>query len=448
MDPRIMLEGSMLFGFLRQALTRGPQVVLTLIAAVCAFSMTGPVIAWSASLTGLRHSTSETKTRVVLDLSDRIQFTHRMLSNPPRVVVDLPDGAVGPGVRARVIDNGFVKTVRLNELRSGRVQVVLDLERALDYSIFALDKPDRIVVDMKHPDTPAQSPKPKPVVEAKETTEKKTGTRTERAPATVKTTEPEPRSVEKKEPPSQRKESLPPPIPVTPRNGWVVAIDAGHGGEDHGASYHDTKEKEITLALAKELKKKLEKKPGIRVILVRKGDYFIPLRRRWTLAEKQGADLFVSIHCNASKNRKAEGTEVFFLSLKGATDEAAQELAHRENAVDEKMGVTIPEDELNEIIFDMMQTDVLAKSQMLAEVSLDHLFALGTVHDRGVKQAGFAVLKSPRMPSILVEAAFISNRKENKMLRDSSWRKEFSGRLSDGIASYIQDVDPGMKAER
>jgi N-acetylmuramoyl-L-alanine amidase len=266
-----------------------------------------------------------------------------------------------------------------------------------------------------------------------------------RSPAPAKkTSDPPPKTASpKREPPPLSMEKTRPPYAQ-----WIIAIDAGHGGEDSGARYHDTSEKDITLALAKALKKELDNKEGVKAILVRKGDYFIPLRRRWTLAEKQGANLFVSLHCNASKNRKAQGTEVFFLSLKGATDQAAQELANRENAVDEKMGVNVPEDDIDEILFDMMQTDVLAKSEMLAEVSLEQLFDVGTVYGRGVKQAGFAVLKSPRMPSVLVEAAFLSNRKENKMLRDSDWREKFSRHLADGIVGYIRNVDPGIKAER
>jgi N-acetylmuramoyl-L-alanine amidase len=181
-------------------------------------------------------------------------------------------------------------------------------------------------------------------------------------------------------------------------------------------------------------------------VLVRKGDYYIPLRRRWTLAEKQGADLFVSLHCNASQDKNAAGTEVFFLSLKGATDEASVELAQFENAVDAKMGVETPEAGLDAIIFDMQQTDVMAKSQMLAEACLDHLYELGTVYSRGVKQAGFAVLKSPRMPSILVEAAFISHKDEVKLLRDPGWREEFGRRLARGISDYVQSVQGTEKA--
>jgi N-acetylmuramoyl-L-alanine amidase len=232
-----------------------------------------------------------------------------------------------------------------------------------------------------------------------------------------------------------------------PRGDWVVAIDAGHGGQDNGASYHGAKEKDIALALAREVQAELDKRPGIQAFLVRKGDYYIPLRRRWTLAEKQGADLFVSIHCNASRDQKGKGTEVFFLSLKGASDEQARELAEFENSVDEKMGVEVAGDDLNGILQDMVQADVLAKSQMLAEICLDNLYELGTVYNRGVKQAGFGMLKSPRMPSVLVEAAFISNKDENKLLRDPRWQRAFGRELADGIVAYTQSVGASEKVE-
>lgn len=360
---------------------------------------------------GVRHSTSPERTRVVLDLTARATFTHRALSNPPRVVVELPASSFASGVVPRSLENGFVERIRFNRLRSGKIQVVLDLERPLDYKVFTLQKPDRIVVDVTHkgrPAAPVSDPTPPPVT-------------------------PPRRGVPPGNPPS--------------RSGWIVAVDAGHGGEDTGARAFGVTEKTITLALARDLVEELNQRPGIRAFLVRKGDYFIPLRRRWTLAEKQGADLFLSLHCNASRSKRAEGSEVYFVSLKGASDEAAHELAEFENSVDEKMGVDIPEDDLNGIIFDMMQTDVMAKSQMLAETCLDHLFELGTVYSRGVKQAGFAVLKSPRMPSVLVEAAFISNREENKMLRDRKWQRLFGRRLADGVEAYIRSVDGTERVE-
>jgi N-acetylmuramoyl-L-alanine amidase len=194
----------------------------------------------------------------------------------------------------------------------------------------------------------------------------------------------------------------------------VIAIDAGHGGQDHGARYFKTSEKDITLSLARELKSELDKRGKLKPLLVRKGDYFIPLAAggRWPRSK---GPVCREHPPQCDRDGKAQGTEVFFLSLKGATDARSQDLAERENEVDRQMGVSVAEDDLDAIVFDMMQTDVLAKSQMLAETCLTNLFGLGTVYGRGVKQAGFAVL-SLRGSSILVEPPS-SHKDENEPLR-------------------------------
>jgi N-acetylmuramoyl-L-alanine amidase len=426
-----------------------------------------PIAAVAATVTSIRASTSDARTRIVLDLDRSTSYTHRTLPTPPRIVVELADGVFASGVDTRSVPGGYVKRVRTNALRSGRVQAVLDLTRVLDYTIFTLDNPPRIVVDVKHAGAPEDQPASTDTAKNTETpknTDSPKNADTAKNADTPKNTDSSPRTDGKaaKETPPPAQKTKPaetadaappargkrPPVRINPpsRDTWVVAIDAGHGGDDTGARHHRTSEKDVTLDLARVLKTELEKFPGIKPVLVRKGDYYIPLRRRWTLAEKQGADLFVSLHCNASLDKDAAGTEVFFLSLKGATDEAAVELAKFENAVDAKMGIETPEADLDAIIFDMQQTDVMTKSQILAEACLDHLYELGTVYSRGVKQAGFAVLKSPRMPSILVEAAFISHRDEVKLLRDPGWREEFGRRLAQGIADYVQSVGVTEKA--
>jgi len=404
-------------------------------------------LAWSVgipaasavTLSSIRHSSSKDRTRVVIDLSGQCDYSHRALQNPPRVVIDLPNGTVGQA--QRTITDGFVKAVRSSSASGGGLQVVLDLETSSDYAVFTLNNPFRIVVDVKHGGSPAVTtpPQSRPVSTSRSNTTE--------SPASGETASAnKPGAVETR-----------PPLDIAPppKDAWVIAIDAGHGGQDQGAHYFKTNEKDITLDLARELKTELERRQqsGVKIpvmtpILVRKGDYFIPLRRRWTLAEKQGADLFVSIHCNANPDPKAQGTEVYFLSLKGATDAGAEELAQRENEVDQKMGVSPGEDDLDAIVFDMMQTDVMAKSQMLAESCLTHLYGLSTLYGRGVKQAGFAVLKSPRMPSILIESAFLSHKDENKLLRDPGWQRDFARRVADGIEAYVRGVAAAEKLEK
>jgi N-acetylmuramoyl-L-alanine amidase len=221
----------------------------------------------------------------------------------------------------------------------------------------------------------------------------------------------------------------------------VIVVDAGHGGQDPGAIGFRLQEKDVCLSLARKLVRELNGRPGLKAWLSRDDDSFLQLRQRTRAAEKRNADLFISIHANASRDRDARGTEVYFLSLSGATDEASHELARLENAAD-LMGGVAPEaeDDLSSILFDMQQTDVLQRSSLLAAAVVDALRGDPDLLTRGVKQAGFMVLKSPRIPSILVETAFITNSAENRLLRGGSFHAAFARRLADGVAGYLENV--------
>jgi len=219
---------------------------------------------------------------------------------------------------------------------------------------------------------------------------------------------------------------------------FIVAIDAGHGGEDAGAIGHRRlQESDITLAIAKKLKNQLDMIPGVSAVLTRSDDYFVALRKRIDLARKYQADLFVSIHCNASRNRDATGTEIYFLSLTGATDEAARSVAEKENAAD-LIGGIAPEtgDDLLSILFDLRQNDTVRRSSELAEILIDAVGEDTRLTTRGVKQAGFTVLKAPEIPSVLVETAFITNPREAAILKDVQFQTKFAGLLAEGIQSY------------
>src|SRR5688572_1085312 len=219
---------------------------------------------------------------------------------------------------------------------------------------------------------------------------------------------------------------------------FIVAIDAGHGGEDAGAVGHRRlQESDITLAIAKKLKTQLDMVPGVSAVLTRTGDYFIPLRRRIDLARKYQADLFVSIHCNASRNHDATGTEIYFLSLTGATDEAARAVAEKENAADLVGGIVQETgDDLLSILFDLRQNDTVRRSSELAEILIDAVAEDTRLTTRGVKQAGFVVLKAPEIPSVLVETAFISNPREATIMKDVHFQTKFAGLLAQGIQDY------------
>ena len=220
----------------------------------------------------------------------------------------------------------------------------------------------------------------------------------------------------------------------------IVTIDAGHGGEDVGArGSGPTYEKNITLAVAKKLAAELAKIPGVQPLLTRESDFFIPLRERYRIAERAKADLFISIHCNSSRRRGAgSGTEVFFLSLKGATDQADADLADLENAADVVGGVPPQaEDAVVSVLYEVKRNAMLERSQLLAETLLDHIAADRRVASRGIKQAGFAVLKSVEFPSVLVETAFINNPREVQLLRDAEFQRNMAKQLATGVVKYF-----------
>lgn len=223
----------------------------------------------------------------------------------------------------------------------------------------------------------------------------------------------------------------------------IVAIDAGHGGEDTGAKGPRklrVVEKNVTLAVAKALADELNHIAGVRGELTRSGDYFIPLRERYQVAEKMKADLFISIHANSSRRRGAgRGTEVYFLSLRGASDQADADLADRENAADLVGGVPAQAgDGLVNILYDVKRASALEQSQLLAETLLDHVADDRRLEARGIKQAGFVVLKSVEFPSVLVETAFINNPAEARLLMSREFQQRIARQLAQGVRRYFE----------
>ncbi len=229
----------------------------------------------------------------------------------------------------------------------------------------------------------------------------------------------------------------------------IVAIDAGHGGEDAGArGPRRVLEKSTNLAVAQALAEELNRTPGIRAVLTRDGDYFIPLRDRYRLAEKMKADLFISIHANSSPRRgHGSGTEVYFLSLRGATDQATKDLADMENAADLVGGIPPQaDDDLVSILYDVKRASALQQSQLLAEALLDHITKDRRLEERGVKQAGFVVLKSVEFPSVLVETAFINNPVEARLLANPAFQRTIARELADGVRAYLDRSRIGYSA--
>lgn len=229
----------------------------------------------------------------------------------------------------------------------------------------------------------------------------------------------------------------------------VVAVDAGHGGDDAGARAPRSVgvlEKNVTLAVARALVDELNKIPGVKGVLTRNGDYFVPLHDRYHMAEKMKADLFISIHANSNRRRNsAGGTEVYFLSLGGASAQADRDLADAENAADLVGGVP-PQtgDELVNILYDVKRSSVLSQSQLLAETVLDHVAADRRLESRGVKQAGFVVLKSVEFPSILVETAFINNVAEARLLKNPTFQASMAKQIAEGVKEYFRRARIGL----
>ena len=220
----------------------------------------------------------------------------------------------------------------------------------------------------------------------------------------------------------------------------LVVIDPGHGGDDTGAKGpYGTLEKNVTLAVAKDLAAQINQVSGVRAMLTRDSDFFIPLAQRYKIAEQAKADLFVSIHCNSSHRRgSGSGTEVYFLSLQGASDQADRDLADIENAADLVGGVPPQaEDDVVSVLYNVKRNAALEHSQLLAEQLLDHIAADRRVESRGIKQASFAVLKSVEFPSVLVETAFINNLREALLLRDPTFQRNLGRQLASGVVAYF-----------
>jgi len=238
--------------------------------------------------------------------------------------------------------------------------------------------------------------------------------------------------------------------PLIPKEIVTIAIDAGHGGEDPGAKgRRGTYEKHITLAISKKLKALIDAKPKMRAVLIRDGDYFVPLGKRVEKARKVKADLFVSIHADAFIKSHARGSSVFALSERGATSAAARWLAAKENEADFIGGVNIDVEDLTlkQVLLDLSQTAMINESLKLAKTVLGELGAINKLHKPHVEQAGFAVLKAPDIPSILVETAFLTNPEEERKLRNKKYQRKVAQAVLNGIEKYFHNNPPLVRGK-
>ena len=350
-------------------------------------------------------------TRVTLEADKPVSYKYFTLSNPDRLVIDLEGVEPGAALDALVgqlsAEDPYIGAIRVGINRPGVMRLVLDLKAPVKPSVFQL-KPleqygHRLVVDLY------------PLV-------------TDDAAAN-------PSALPSAEPSKSAKPEIPQYVRLI-----TVAIDAGHGGEDPGAlGASGSHEKDITLALAKKLKQKIDAQENMHAVLIRDGDYFVPLAQRVIKARAVKADLFLSIHADAFIKPHARGSSVFALSENGATSVAARWLAKKENDADLVGGVNIDVKDpfLKRTLIDLSQTATINDSLKLGHAVLNEIGGVNTLHKSYVEQAGFAVLKAPDIPSILIETAFISNPEEEKRLNDPGYQDKLAEAILDGVLKYF-----------
>lgn len=420
--------------------------ILLLLSSLFSF-YNKPIMAADAIISAARVGFAEYYTRITLESNQPIQYELGMLDNPGRVFIDLKHVSLNQVIKAlpAKVDpaDPFIAQIRYGQFKPHIVRVVFDLKIDVVPRTFAIKPREhlghRLVLDIYHPDKAA-------LVES-ETAPEETG-------PDLKFEDDELGQLvitllkKKPERPDDNKSSKPPKSfqvaqyhkPAPPRT-IIVAIDPGHGGRDPGAiGKNGTKEKDITLAISQKLKTIIDKEPYMRAILTRNKDYDLPLKRRHIIARQQNADLFISIHADGSPRPHAHGSSVYTLSEHGATSTTASWLAQKENSVDNFLaGVKIfdkPVD-MREILLDLSMNATINDSVKVAEMVLSEIGRINRLHKKTVEQAGFVVLKSPDIPSILVETAFITNPSEENKLKNKNYQNKMANAIFAGIKNYF-----------
>ena len=358
--------------------------------------------AHSADIKSVRTWAAPERTRVVFDVAAAVDYHVFTMRGPDRVVIDFKHAAPRSKLVLPVHDSPRLRRLRYARRGDDGLRVVLDMKMPVEVRDLLLPPNKqyghRLVLDLFSEPPPIAAPPPNP-----------------RAQSTA-----EPRDV-------------------------VVAIDAGHGGDDVGAiGPSGVYEKDIVLALSQELAQHINQQPGMRAVLTRKSDYYLKLRTRMDKAREERADLFISIHADAFRDPKVRGSSVYVLSQRGASSEAAAWLADNENASDLVGGITLEDkdDVLKSVLLDLSQTASIEASILAANHVLESLKDLAKLHRKRVQHAGFVVLKSPDIPSILIETAFISNPTEEKRLRSQAYRTQLAASIFEGVLGYFQDNAP------
>ncbi len=421
-------------------------------------------LAQETSILAVRVWPAKDYTRVTLEGRSTLKYAQQIVKNPERLVVDLEGvefNSVLQSLPSKIIaSDPYIKLIRAGRNRPGVVRLVIELKNEVKPQVFTLEPIGqygyRLVLDL-YPAEPmdpllALIEKPDPIDAA-----------TGQAPQTIPSDpQPSPATPEDRNPPqvasvddAGKPSAQPDNKPRSASNSkakmtrlLTVAIDPGHGGEDPGAvGKAGTYEKNVTIAIARRLKAKIDADPLMRSMLTREDDYFVPLQQRVAKARAVRADLFVSIHADAFVRPDANGSSVFVLSEKGASSTAARLLAQHENASDLVGGVNlgVKDAVLAKTLLDLSQTATMADSMKLAKAVLGEVGGINRLHKGEVEQAGFAVLKAPDIPSILVETAFISNPAEEQRLKDDAYQDKMAEAILRGIKRYFAKNPPAQQ---
>ncbi len=468
-------------------------------AGTVILSLVGPQIARGANIVAVRVWPAQDYTRVTIESDVALKATHQLIKDPDRLMVDIDGLDLNPTLRelvAKIAPNDpYIRQVRVGQNRPSVVRLVFDLKESVNPQVFTLlpiaGYRNRLVFDL-YPTNP-----PDPLMQLVQATEGKQ----ERFAASGGTPMPEPsddddpiaalarrssggsptkppieephppafasRTPPRKAPPATSTNppstlanapNTPPleiipeqPVPRAPSNGprmrrlLTVAIDPGHGGEDPGATGGaGTHEKDVVLSIARMLKAKIDAQPNMRAMMTRDSDYFVPLGVRVQKARRVQADLFVSIHADAFLSPEARGASVFVLSDRGASSAQAKWLANKENAADMIGGANLgsKDAQVTRVLLDLSTTAQITDSMKVGKAVLDQIGGINRLHKGQVEQAGFAVLKAPDIPSILVETAFISNPEEEAKLNDLGHQNQLADAILRGIRAYFAKNPP------
>ncbi len=375
-------------------------MVFVLLLSMCLTEVAADVVPASRLVRKIRHYSGPDKTRIVLDLSGSCKYSISERTRPHRIVIDIPSVRFSSSVRMIRVSDGILTRIRINKLRKG-AQIVFDLPRKIKYKHYTLGPnylhPDRIVIDLER---------------------------------TITTHE--------------KKERVARAEKVASSGDLIVIVDPGHGGGDPGTSSRSgIKEKTIVLSISRMIKEEIDSYKGFKAILTRNGDYDVGLGDRIMIGRSHGGNCFVSIHANGNPSSKPRGSEIYYLSVDGADDENAESVAERENMIfDMGQEGEALNDDVEWILGDWGRKEAMNQSFALSRKIARKMSKLGFTPFRGIKQANFVILRNLQKPSILVEVAFLTNRKDASLIKKSSVKRQIARAIATGIVEYLFENPP------